>query len=288
MTAIHADLHCHSNASDGSDTPTRVVERAAERGLKALALTDHDTVAGVAEAQAAGERLGVEIIPGTELTCYMGKREIHVLGYGVRIDDAGLLEHCRRFQEARVSRAREIGRRLAEAGAPVDMDKVMAEADGGVVGRPHVARALVDAGHVADFQEAFDKFLADGKPAAVSKLTVDPHACIDIIRGAGGIAVMAHPALEKREDLIPVMLEAGCAGFEVWHSAQDATATDRLNKIALDRGTLRTGGSDCHGSIKGGEPILGQWGVDRHQYDLFRAALAGTAWGKAHPAAQRN
>ncbi len=273
-TATHyADLHCHSTASDGSDSPTCVVERAAERGIKVLALTDHDTVAGVAEAQAAGERLGVQVIPGVELTCYVGKREIHVLGYGIDINSAPLLEHCRKFQEARIARADAIGKRLAEAGVPINMEKVMATADGGVVGRPHIANALIEAGHVANFQEAFDKYLADGKPANVPKLMIDPKECLDVIHEAGGIAVMAHPALGNMEDLIPMFHGLGVEGIEVWHSAHHQVTSERLKTKAIQRGLLKTGGSDCHGSIKGESPILGLWGIDQQAWKPIEKML---------------
>lgn len=276
MTSIHADLHCHSNASDGSDSPTRVVERAKEVGLAVMALTDHDTVAGVAEAREAGRRLGVEVIAGTELTCYVGSREVHVLGYGIDIDDEVLRGHCARFQEARIRRAREIGERLAAAGAPIDMDAVMAEADGGVVGRPHVARALVAAGHVVDFQEAFDRFLASGRPANVPKLQVGAEECVEVIRAAGGIAFMAHPALGDQFDLVEVLQRAGAVGVEVWHSAHGREDAERLEVIANNRGLLKSGGSDCHGSTKGVEPILGKWGVDRQRWLKIEQALART------------
>jgi predicted metal-dependent phosphoesterase TrpH len=273
MPRYYADLHCHSTASDGSDPPARVVERAKERSLQVLSLTDHDTVAGVPEAQEAGRRLGVRVLPGTELTCYIGKREIHVLGYGIDIHHAGLAAHCDAFQRKRIERAETISKRLAEAGAPIDIARVMSEADGGVIGRPHIARALIEAGHVKDFQEAFDKFLGEGKPANVSKLEVSPEQCIAVIREAGGMAIMAHPALGEQYDLIPTMIAAGCAGVEVCHSAQDGDAQARLTSIVLDHGYVRSGGSDCHGSIKGGEPILGRYGLNRQQWMKFEKAL---------------
>ncbi len=272
QTQYYADLHSHSNASDGSDTPTQVVERAAAKGLKVLALTDHDTIAGVAEAQAAGEKLGVRVIPGTELTCYAGKKEVHILGYGIDIEDKELAEHCRRFQEARIKRANSISEKLAECGVPIDIDKVQSEVDG-VIGRPHVARALVEAGHVKDFQEAFDKYLATGKPACVSKLEVDPKECIDVIINAGGVAVMAHPYLGDQFDLIPEMLEAGCSGVEVWHSSHDCPTSDRLYNIAQEKDIIMSGGSDCHGSIKGGDPLLGKFGLKEEAWKKFESYL---------------
>jgi predicted metal-dependent phosphoesterase TrpH len=282
----YADLHCHSTASDGSDAPARVVERARERGLKVLALTDHDTVAGVPEAQEAGERLGVTVVPGAELTCYVNGREVHVLGYGMDITSEDLAEHCRRFQEARIARAEEIGRRLSDSGAAIDIRKVMSEADGGVVGRPHVAKALVEAGHVADFKEAFDKYLGEGRPANVPKLQINAREVVEVIRNAGGIAVMAHPGLGEQYDLIPILMEAGAAGIEVWHSAHDWAATQKLEAWSLQYNVLRTAGSDCHGSIKGMEPILGLFGLEEPRWRKVEAALKATAWGNKRQAAK--
>jgi predicted metal-dependent phosphoesterase TrpH len=250
-----------------------VVERAAAVGLRVLALTDHDTVAGVAEAQVAGALQGVEVIAGTELTCYVGSREIHVLGYGIDITHPPLLAHCARFQEARLTRARMIGERLAEAGAPIEMDAVMAEADGGVVGRPHIARALIAAGHVKDFDEAFKRFLGEGCPANVPKMQINPEECVAVIREAGGIAIMAHPGLGNQIDLIPRLIAAGASGVEVWHSAHDYAVTEQLQVLAIEHGWLRTGGSDCHGRIKGKEPILGKWGLQRAGWKAVEKAI---------------
>ncbi|MCC5875412.1 MAG: PHP domain-containing protein [Candidatus Sumerlaeia bacterium] len=277
MSQIYADLHSHSNASDGSDRPAEVVRRAKAAGLAVLALTDHDTVAGVAEAMEEGRRQGVKVIAGTELTCYVDGREVHVLGYGIRIDDPDLAGHCTRFQKARIERAAEIGRRLAEAGAPIDIESVMAEADGGVVGRPHVARALHAAGHVSSVQEAFNRFLAEGKPANVHKLQVTAEECVDVIRKAGGIAVMAHPGLNNQFELVERLQRAGAVGVEVWHSSHDRQDTEKLEQIANDRGLLKTGGSDCHGTIKNMDPILGQWGVDKQRWLKLEKALAETS-----------
>ena len=280
MATYFADLHSHSTASDGSDPPRTVAERAAAAGLRYFSLTDHDTVAGVAEATERGRELGVIVVPGTELTCYIGSREVHVLGYGIDITDAVLAGHCARFQAARLERAALIGERLAAAGAPIDMPAVVAEADGGVVGRPHIAKALIAAGHVKDFQEAFDRFLGEGCPANVPKLQVTPEECVDVIRRAGGIAIMAHPGLGKQEDLIPRLISAGAVGIEVWHSAHDWQTTESLTTFALDRGLVKTAGSDCHGTIKGQAPILGKFGLQKAQWEKFAEALGPTHWGR--------
>ncbi|MEO8378012.1 MAG: hypothetical protein ABI579_10105, partial [Candidatus Sumerlaeota bacterium] len=194
-------------------------------------------------------------------------------GYGIDIDHPGLKRHCQIFQAKRIERAQAIGQRLADAGAPIDIEAVMRNADGGVIGRPHIAKALMEAGHVKDFQEAFDKFLGDGKPANVPKLEVSPGECVAVIRDAGGMAIMAHPALGDQFDLIETMIAAGCSGLEVSHSSHDAATQDRLQGIVIDRGYVRSGGSDCHGTVKGCDPILGKYGLNTHQWKKFAAAF---------------
>ncbi|MEQ8822221.1 MAG: PHP domain-containing protein [Sumerlaeia bacterium] len=274
---IIADMHSHSTASDGVDSPARVVERAAERGLKVLALSDHDTIDGVAEARAAGERLGVTVVPAVELTCYLGKAEIHMLGFGIDIDSAELAEHCEKFVAAREERARIIGQRLAELGVPIDMDEVVAKCDGGVVGRPHIGKALLDAGHVSTLQEAFDKYLANGQPACVPKLMVEPKLAIDLIHAAGGIAVMAHPGLGDQFHLIPQLAQMGLDGVEVHHSKHGKDEEAKAQSAVDLHGLVKTGGSDCHGKLGEREELLGRWGLDEGEWKAVAKRLESTA-----------
>lgn len=276
---LYADLHSHSTASDGVDAPARVSERAAAAGLAVYALTDHDSVDGVAEAAARGRELGIAVVPGIEMTCYVGSREIHVLGYFLDIDDAALRDHCRHFQRARDERAAAIARRLEECGAPIDIDAVRRDADGGSIGRPHVAKALLAAGHVATMQEAFERFLGEGKPANVPKPEVAPRTVVDIIRAAGGIAVHAHPALGDQFDLIPMLAQAGVAGIEAFHSNHDFSATNKVLEAAYARGLAVTGGSDCHGALPGRESILGRYGLDESRWRSFLRHVRGADAG---------
>lgn len=276
MARIVADLHTHSTASDGADAPARVVERAAANGLRAMALTDHDTVDGIAEAQAAGRRLGVTVVAGCEMTAYVGKDEFHILGYFVDPANAALRAHCAAYAKGRIERARLIGERLAALGVPIDMAAVAAKADAGVVARPHIAEALLAAGHVATREEAFDKYLANGKPADVPKPTVAPRVVVDLIRGAGGFAVLAHPALSPRDQLrfLPDLVRDGIVGVEVWHSAHPPEATDKTWAEAERLGLLKTGGSDCHGDGPSKRALLGQWGMDENAWRKFEAFAA--------------
>jgi predicted metal-dependent phosphoesterase TrpH len=264
--SLYADLHSHSTASDGCDRPARVVERAAAAGLAVLALTDHDTLDGIPEAAEAAARLGITLVPGAELTCYENGREVNILGYGLRVDDDALAGHCRRFIAARQARAREIGDRLAALGMPVDMDAIMAKCDGGVVGRPHVAQALVDAGYVEDTREAFDLYLGNGKPAEVPKLQVTVDECLDVIHQAGGIAVLAHPGIWDQFELAGRLKARGLDGVEVWHSAHTPEMVERAQIVADDHGLLKTGGSDCHGAKVGKGELMGGWGMTRQAW----------------------
>ncbi len=271
---IVADLHTHSNASDGVDPPHRVTERAFAAGLQAYALTDHDSVDGVAEAQARGRELGIEVLAGAELTAYVGSREVHILGYRLDVGHEGLLGHCRAFREQRDWRAGEIARRLEEAGAPIDIDAVRRSADGGSIGRPHLAKALLAAGHVATMEEAFERFLGDGRPANVPKSNVSPAEVIAIIRQAGGVAVLAHPGLGNQFDLVAPMGGVGLGGIEVFHSAHTGEHVQAALACSHERGLLRTGGSDCHGALPGREPAIGRFGLDQSRWLSLRRALS--------------
>lgn len=270
---IVADLHTHSTASDGVDAPARVVERAAAAKLAAMSLTDHDSVSGVAEAQARGRELGIEVLSGAELTAYVGSREVHILGYRLDINHEGLLAHCEAFRKQRDWRANEIAKRLEAAGAPIDIERVRAMSDGGSIGRPHVARALLEAGHVASMEEAFNRFLGDGKPANVPKAEVSPAEVIAIINEAGGVAVHAHPGIGNQFDLIPEMAKWGLRGVEILHSSHSAEDTARAIAISLDHGLLRTGGSDCHGALPGKQELMGKQGLDASRWGVLRRAL---------------
>lgn len=270
---VVADLHTHSTASDGVDAPARVVERAAAAGVQAMSLTDHDSVSGVAEAQARGRELGIEVVSGAELTAYVGSREVHILGYRLDIHHEGLLAHCEAFRRQRDWRANEIAKRLEAAGAPIDIERVRAIADGGSIGRPHVARALLEAGHVATMEEAFDRFLGEGKPANVPKAEVSPAQVIAIINEAGGFAVHAHPGIGDQFDLIPEMAKAGLRGVEIIHSAHSVTETARATQLSLNHGLLRTGGSDCHGALPGKDELIGRFGLDASRWITLRRSL---------------
>ena len=248
--ARFVDLHSHSTASDGAVAPAVVVERAHAAGLAALALTDHDTLGGVAEAREAGGRLGVRIVPGAELSAHDGEREIHLLALHVE-DPAALDAELARFRDQRHERAEEMVRLLRGLGASVTMDDVLERAGEGAVGRPHVARAMVDSGFVRDHREAFDRYIGAGRPAYVAKSVLPVPDAIRMAHDAGGIAVFAHPCGDGTRDRVERFARAGLDGLEILHPSQGPADVQRLGALADHFGLLRSGGSDWHGAAEG-------------------------------------
>ncbi|HEY0969790.1 MAG TPA: PHP domain-containing protein [Gemmatimonadales bacterium] len=248
--ARFVDLHSHSTASDGAMAPAAVVERAGAAGLAALALTDHDTLAGVAEAMAAGERVGVRVVAGAELSAHDGEDEVHLLALHVE-DPAVLDAELARFRERRHERAAEMVRLLRALGASVTLESVLERAGEGAVGRPHVARAMVDAGFVRDHREAFDRYIGAGRPAYVPKDVLPVVDAIRIAHDAGGIAVFAHPGGSGTRDRVERFARAGLDGLEVLHPSHGSEDVARLGALADHFGMVRSGGSDWHGATEG-------------------------------------
>jgi 3',5'-nucleoside bisphosphate phosphatase len=248
------DLHAHTAASDGGDRPAELVAAAAAAGVEVLAVTDHDTVAAVAEAAEAGARLGVEVLAGCELTAEAGGRVVHVLLYGGGLLAPDLAEGVEAARRGRHERNLAIGERLARL-TGVGYRQAEAVAGAGAVSRAHFARALVAAGAVADVAEAFDRYLSSGRPAYVPAPSVPIGDAVALAGKAGGVAVLAHPgrlAEGERDRVLGEALEAGVDGVEVWHSQHDAELRGRLQRLAERRGLLATGGSDYHGVHKPG------------------------------------
>lgn len=274
-TSRLVDLHTHSTWSDGLLSPTALVEEAASRGVRALALTDHDTVAGIPEAQATGERLGVEVIPGVELSTSLGRGgEIHLLGYFIDIEAPALLERLGEYARARAERMERMIERLRRVGAPVDPERVREIAGHGTMGRPHLARALIEAGHAADLADAFDRYIGGGKPAYVPRPRVDPAEAIALVRGAGGVAVLAHPfSVGGVEPVLDRLVPAGLAGLEVDYGEYGPEDRAILREIAARRELIATGGSDYHGPDRRTARELGSVPVTMAAVEALRSAL---------------
>lgn len=252
------DLHVHTTASDGTLTPSALVRRAAERGLAAVAITDHDSVEGIPEALRAVASLTehpIAVIPGVELSAVHRSRDIHLLGYFVHHTDPSLSAHLEDLRSARRHRAETIVAALTAAGYAITLDEVLELSAGGAVGRSHVARALVDRGHAEDVTDAFSRLLGRGKPFYVAKDVRTPLEVLRIVREAGGVPVLAHPGITRADDLIPELIDAGLAGIEAFHAEHTPEQRERYQALARRHGLIATGGTDYHGPLAPNPPL---------------------------------
>lgn len=245
------DLHVHSTASDGSLSPDAVVARARAAGLAAIALTDHDTVAGVPAAIEAGETLGVRVVGGCEFSCAAPWGEMHVLGYFLPSHSPELEGFLERRRADRVRRGREMVSRLQHLGVRLEFDDVLLHSRGGAVGRPHVARAIVRQGGAIDISDAFDRFIGRGRPAFVDKVLPSFREVADMVHGVRGMVSVAHLKERGTRSFLERLKREGLDAVEVRHPSHDADLRARLTGIALRLGLLRTGGSDWHGEAEG-------------------------------------
>ena len=246
------DLHTHSNRSDGTFEPAEVVRLAAERGLDVVALTDHDTTDGLAEALATGVEVGVEVVPGVEFSAEYERTSIHVLCYWMDVESAELQAELQRLRDDRFRRGELMVEKLQDLGFDISFQRVRDIAGGENIVRPHVAQAMVEAGVVATEKEAFDLWIADGRPAHVAKHALDPVDAVGLIRSAGGVCVLAHPGMWGDESSVPeVLIErmtaAGMGGLEADHPDHDEDKRGHYRALAERLGVVPTGGSDCHG-----------------------------------------
>ena len=248
------DLHTHSTASDGTLPPEQVVAAAHAAGLSALALTDHDTLAGIPAAARAGETLGVRVVPGVELSAHDGDREIHILA--LHVTRLAVFEsRLETFREGRTLRASQIVDRLRGLGVDISVDTVMQEANGAAVGRPHIARALIRGGAVRDFRDAFDRYLGTGRPAFVPRQRLEVREAISIAHEAGGLAIWAHPGSDGRRARLEPLVALEIDGVEVRHPSHMNEDINRLAALTEFFGLVPSGGSDWHGSAEGPRTI---------------------------------
>lgn len=251
------DLHTHTTASDGQQSPLELVQIAQKIGLKTLAITDHDTTEGVLPAQeAAGDTL--EIIPGVELSAEDEAGDVHTLGYFIDIHNTTFQDKLERFRAGRYYRGQEIVKKLAALGLPLDWARIEAIADGGSIGRPHIARAMLEAGHVKSIQDAFDKYIDNGGVAYVPRTRLSPEEAIEMIHEAGGAAVLAHPGLlDDYESMIERLVPAGLDGVEVVYPKHTTEVELRTRLLANRHNLIMTGGSDFHGLNMPGKAMVG-------------------------------
>jgi len=264
------DLHTHTTASDGRCTPPELVARAAAAGIQVLSVTDHDTVAGCAEAAASCAGAGIEFVPGIEITAVRDDADVHTLGYFIDTASAAFSVFLSEQRHRRIDRVRQMIARLRSSGIELDTAAILQPAlddPSQSAGRPWLARAMVAAGYVATTNEAFDRWLARGRPAFVPRLAAEPGEVIARIHDAGGIASLAHPGLLKQDDWLPDFVRAGLDAIEVYHTDHDAPATVRYASLAKKFGLAVTGGSDYHADQSHGAAALGSTSLPRDEYD---------------------
>ncbi|MFI5274199.1 MAG: PHP domain-containing protein [Ktedonobacterales bacterium] len=256
------DLHTHSTASDGLYPPEVLVGLAHAAGVTTLGLADHDTTAGVPAALAAGERLGVRVIPAVEVNTDLaaGRGEAHVLGYFVDVEQPAFQSSLATLREARARRGERMVERLRALGFDITWERVR-ELAGGSVGRPHVARALIERGYATDVSEAFDRYLGPGRPGYIARYKLSPGDAVRLIRSARGVAVLAHPGAMKglADEVLPSLLGAGLQGIECYYGQYPPEMVERLLRLADTHGLIATGGSDYHGPNMHPTPLGGRY-----------------------------
>jgi predicted metal-dependent phosphoesterase TrpH len=241
-----ADLHIHTQASDGWLAPSVAVQQANKAGLSAISIADHDSVGGIEAAIEAGNKHGIEVIPGVELSSGFEGRELHILGYFIDWRDKRLQNKLFAIQGARIDRAKRILEKLRGLDINISYNVTIVIA-GGAIGRPKIAQAILDRGYVRTVQEAFERYLGIDGPAYVEKYPLQPAEAIGIIQKAGGIAALAHPVFCRTDELLPELVEQGLQAIEVYHSKHDASDTRHFEQLAKKYGLLVVGGSDAHG-----------------------------------------
>ncbi|GAA1109597.1 MULTISPECIES: PHP domain-containing protein [Kitasatospora] len=278
---MRIDLHAHSNASDGTDSPAELVAAAVAAGLDVVALTDHDTVAGHAEAAEAVRGTGLTLVPGAELSCHVDGISMHLLAYLFDPAEPAFAAERELVRTDRFRRGRAIVERCRELGAPIDWEQVERIAGAGSVGRPHIASALVEAGVVATVSDAFTaEWLANGGRADVRKHETDPVTAVRLVRAAGGVPVFAHPGAVKRgrtvsDEVIADLAAAGLGGLEVDHTDHDGPTREHLRALAAELGLFTTGSSDYHGHRK--TVRLGEYTTDPAAYEQLVGQATGAA-----------
>jgi predicted metal-dependent phosphoesterase TrpH len=284
------DLHAHTTASDGALSPRELVREAARRGLRVLAVTDHDSTDGLPDALEEASRLPpLRIVPGLEINCDVapppGGRasEIHVLGYCVDWQAAWFQDFLREQRTERAARIHRLAERLGELGMPIDPAEVFALVKEGAAGRPHVAQVMVRRGYVRSVREAFDRYLHAGGPASVPRRRLAPADAVAVIRRAGGVPVLAHPGLADRDDLIPDLVGAGLMGIECWYSEHSAMQTAHYLDMCRRWDLVPTGGSDFHGAQSGHASTLGSPALGMEVWERLRARAERARVAAAEP-----
>lgn len=270
-----ADLHIHSFCSDGLRTPTQTVEEARDAGIQALSLTDHDTVDGIDEALRAGEALGLEVVPGAELSAHVKEREVHILAYCLEWQAAKLANYLTLLGRQRYDRGIAIVERLNNLGVELTLEDVLSETSGNSLGRPHIAAAMVNRGLVASKDEAFNHYLGDRSPAYEPKPYMAAGDVIELIHRVKGVAFLAHPGTSLSESVIAQLVDSGLDGVEIFHPAHQAPQIEYYTQLVERYGLLQSGGSDSHGNPESAR--IGEYGIGYEAIEALRERAASYA-----------
>lgn len=262
---IKSDLHVHTTASDSLFTPKEVVQWANKKNVRIISITDHDTVDGINSAIYEANLYNITVIPGIELSCDYNGEEIHILGYYIDYESEKIYKVTKKLIESRLSRGEKIISRLIDIGYDISFEQVKKVANEGVIGRPHIARVLMENGYIKSIEEGFSKLLAKNKPAYVERFKLSIKESIDLIHEIGGVSVLAHPGLIKNSNIISEIVAYGIDGIEVVHSKHSINDTIKYSSYAESHDLFKTGGSDCHGVLIENNPLLGEYSIDYEQ-----------------------
>jgi len=266
------DLHMHTYYSDGYYSPYDIVKRAKESGLKIISITDHDGIGALEDAIAYGKDIGVEVIPGVEISTDIEDKEVHLLGYFLDIHNDELIKYLQFFRDERFQRARRIVKKLRNLGLNISIDDVIDQAKNSAIGRPHIAFALLEKGLIANYHEAFNKYISDNGPAFEKKIHVSPRSALKLISDAGGLSFIAHPGYMK-ESILLHLIHTGIDGIEVIHPSHNAHQIKFYRGIVNQYCLLESGGSDFHGGKKGDEDNFGKFRVSVRTVEAMRKML---------------
>ena len=271
--SLKADLHMHTNCSDGIFSPYELVKKCRQQGLSIIAITDHDSVAAFPDVLEYGKEFDVEIIAGVELSALVDDKDVHILGYFLDYTNKQLLEYLEFFRTERIKRAERIVAKLNTINIPLTIEAVLQKAGDGSVGRPHIASAMVEEGYIQSYQEAFEKFIGNGGPAYEKKFNVSPKEAIRLISSSGGLSFLAHPGRYTSDEVLQTLIKSGLDGIEVVHPSHSPSMVNHYRGVVGEYFLLESGGSDFHGGKKNDNELLGSYCIDEEKVTMMKNRL---------------